>query len=331
MTEVNTKFTQQTTNVLTHQREVFLFDFVARGLALTHRPFDAVELMRATLEVSRTPFLLVMIERQCDPETQQKLLDYVRSGGRLLLAGRMCIEGFEHKECTLLKDATGIQQIQGGQPFVSGELQVFHYQHIPASFVEAYVGEFDEVFATRGDGEIVGFLQSLGKGKILVFGAAMTANTLDDLDIFNQMALKMDCQPRFTSSEWADIRISIGENGEFLFINNYQDDVLETVIESRGDSRFGGHPIRLPARSGAILPLEWEVKKGILIRYVTSEINEIREVGSTVTLKTGQPEFFAEMILSGFTFENAAVVEDAHGTQRVKIHGQNGQIILRKT
>jgi beta-galactosidase len=95
MTEVNSKFTQDATSILSHQRDTILFDFLARGLALTHRPFNAIELTRADLDASQTPLLLIMIERQCDPETQQKLVDYIRSGGKLILVGRMCIEDFE--------------------------------------------------------------------------------------------------------------------------------------------------------------------------------------------------------------------------------------------
>jgi len=70
MTEVNNPFTQQTSNILTHQRDYILFDMIARGLALTHRPFDAVEISRADLDATKTPLLWVMMEKQCNAPTQ---------------------------------------------------------------------------------------------------------------------------------------------------------------------------------------------------------------------------------------------------------------------
>src|SRR5690606_3352325 len=90
MTEVNNRFTRPATVILTHQRDVVLFDFIARGLALTQRPFDVLELSRASLDVAQTPVLWVQMEKQCDPHVQQKLVDYLAQGGQLILVGRLC-------------------------------------------------------------------------------------------------------------------------------------------------------------------------------------------------------------------------------------------------
>jgi beta-galactosidase len=256
MTEVNNAFTQEATHIITHQREVILFDLIARGLALTHRPFDAVELSRATLDAATTPLCWAMLERQCDPATQQKLVEYVRQGGNLVLIGRMCLEGFDHAPCTLLSEALGVVRLGGGEPFVSRLIRVFDHADVPASFVETYVGDFAEVIASDETGATVGFIQPVGKGKVLLLGAALPANTLADLGIVHQMALQMGCPPLFRLSQWADVRISRGERGSFLFINNYQDDAVETTVEYDGQMLFAGQAITLPARQGLILPVE---------------------------------------------------------------------------
>jgi beta-galactosidase len=315
MTEVNNPFTQAATNIITHQREVVLFDMIGRGLALTHRPFDAVEISRARLDVLQTPLLWVMLEKQCNADTQQKLVDYVRSGGKLILAGRMCVEDFFHAKCTILRDAFGITHVDGGQPFVWENINAFDYQDVPVSFVETYSGEFDEVFATRESGGVVGFVKTVGRGQVLMFGAAMPANTLGDLDIVHQMALKMDCPSLFQMDDWADVRISRGENGSFLFINNYQDDPVETIIERENEVMFGGNPVRLPARRGAILPVDWRLNENVTVHYVTSEIVELTDDGPTFTLKTDQKECTAEI-----TF----------GSKRIKVHGKDGMIRIGK-
>ncbi|MDW8276594.1 MAG: beta-galactosidase [Anaerolineales bacterium] len=294
MTEVNNPFTQEAANLLTHQREVILFDFLARGLALTHRPFDALELSRAALDPARTPTLWIMMERQCDADVQQKLVDYARAGGRLILAGRMCLEDFQHQPCTRLKDALGITGISGGEPFKSELIRAFDYQDVPASFVERYEGQFDEVFAYAQDGGVTGFVKTPGKGLVMVFGAALAANTLDDLDILHRMANRMSIPPLFETSDWVDVRLSEGENGSFLFVNNYQDDPVETTLAVAGKRLFGGTPLQVPARRGLILPLEWKVKPGIVIHHLTAEVVDIREQEGQVILKTGLGEFNAE-------------------------------------
>jgi beta-galactosidase len=329
MTEVNNSFTQEASNIITHQRDYILFDMIARGLALTHRPFDAVEISRASLNVAETPLLWVMMEKQCNADTQQKLLDYVRSGGKLILAGRMCVEEFNHAACTTLKDGIGIQQIEGGKPFAWENINVFDYQDVPVSFAESFSGAFDETFATRKDGGVVGFIKTVGRGQVLVFGAAMPANTLGDIDIVHQMALKMGCPPLFGMSDWADVRISRGENGSFLFVNNYQDDPVETSVEYEKTLLFGGNPLRLPARRGAILPIEWELDDDVTIHYITSEIIEITKGDKMITLKTEQAEFFAELTLIGYSCDRSTLINKSGGAHRVKLQGKDGVIVLR--
>jgi beta-galactosidase len=130
---------------------------IGRGLSLTHRSFNAVDLATSELDPVKTPLLWVMIEKECAASIQQKLVDYARQGGKLILAGRMCVEDFDHRPCTILKDALGIEQISGDQPFIVRDIRVFDYQDVPVSFIETYTGEFDESFAWRENGEIAGF------------------------------------------------------------------------------------------------------------------------------------------------------------------------------
>jgi beta-galactosidase len=330
-TEVNNAFTQEATDILTHQREVILFDFIARGLALTHRPFDAVELSRAGLDPQATPVLWAMMERRCDPDVQRRLLTYVHDGGRLILVGRMCVETADGEPCTLLKDGLGIAGIEGGQPFQADAINAFGYQDVPASFVEAYAGAFDRAFATRcRDGGVAGFVKALGKGRAMVLGAALAANTLDDLDIFHRMANAMDCPPLFTLSDWADVRLSEGEAGSFLFVNNYQDDPIETTIARAGAPLLGGNAIRLPARRGAILPIAWRARPGVLVHYLTTEVTGIRDDGDGLIIETDPPDFVAELTLTGYRCDEALVVRrsDAHRATRATIAGRGGTLRL---
>ncbi len=329
MTEVNSPLTSLATSVLTRQRDVVLFDLLARGLALTHRPFDAIELTRARLDPVETPVLWVMMEKQCDAATQQQLAEYVRRGGRLVLTGRMCEETFDRAPCAILREAVGIQGVQSDPPFTPALIRAFEHDDVPVAFMETYRGDFDEVFATSAEGRAVGFTKKVGEGAVMVFGAALSTDTLDDLDILDQMANRMGCRPLFDLSAWADVRLSEGENGSFLFVNNYQDDPLETVIATGGVPMLGGHALTLPARSGAILPLEWRVRPGVVIHYLTSEVIEVTEEGTRLILKTAQAEFFADVSLDGYQCDAGRVVQRT-GEGRVTLHGTNGVLTLTK-
>jgi beta-galactosidase len=327
MTEFNNDFTRPATDVLTHQRDTILFDFLARALALTHRPFDALELTRADPDVSQTPLLWVMMEKQCDRAVQEKLAAYTRQGGRLVLVGRMCEETFDHQPCTILQDAFGIQGIHSDPPFTQTLIHAFHWRDVPASFVETYSGDFDAVFATSLEGQTVGFIKQVGTGQVMVFGAALPANTLEDLGILDQMADRMGGPPLFSLSDWADVRLSEGENGSFLFVNNYQDDPIETTISAADVPLLGGYSISIPARRGVILPLEWRLRPGIVIHYVTSEITEVRDEGNRLLLKTDQAACLAEVSLNGYRCDDALILQRID-EQRLKIAARNGVIEL---
>lgn len=327
MTEVNNEYTREFTNIITHQRDAILFDMIARGLALTHRPFNAVDLDRCDLDASRIPLCWVMIDRQCSAETQQKLVDYVRQGGKLVLVGRMCREDFQHEACTILRGAIGIKGVDGGAPFATSLINAFGHIEVPASFVETYSGDFDEIVATREDGAVVGFVNRVGAGEVLVFGAAAPAYTLEELDIVHQMGMRMGCPPLFKPSDWADVRISHHANGSFLFVNNYQDDPVEITIQHEGSVLFGGNAVALPARRGLILPLEWQPKPGITIHYLTAEIVEIADEGERTVIKTAQDAFFAEISLVGYRCTRPGVA----GAGRIALRGTEGLIELTRT
>jgi beta-galactosidase len=329
-TEVNNAASKQATDILTHQRETVLFDFLARGLALSHRPFNALELNHARIDPANTPLLWVMMEKQCDASTQQKLVEYVKTGGKLVLAGRMCEEDFNHAPCTILKDALGLRMIESEAAFTQNEINAFQYVNIPANFIESYSGDFDEVIAAHGDGRVVGFIKSFGRGKVLMFGAAFGAFTLDDGDVVNQMALKMGCPVLFEMSEWVDTRLSRGESGSFLFVSNYQDDAIETVIRQEGQTLFGGNPVRLSARRGAILPLGWQLSPEVRVEYVSAEIREITREGLSITLKTAEEEFDAELTLHGYHCAGSTLVEKTAQVERVRLHATQGKIVLSK-
>ncbi len=330
MTEVNNAFTQPLTDSLTHQREVILFDWLGRGLALTHRPFDALELSRADLNAAQTPSLWVMLDKQCEAAVQQKLVDYLQQGGKLIIVGRLPEETFDHMPCTTLQAALGVQACHSAPPFTPATLHVFNHRDVPVSFLEAYEGSFDEVFAVSADGQTVGFLKQVGQGQVMVLGAALAANTLEDLDILHHMANRMGCPAYFSLSDWADVQLSEGEDGNFLFINNYQDDPIETTLAAGGSMLFGGHSLPVAARRGLILPLEWQPAAGVLVHYLTAEVTELIVEEAGITLKTEPSEFFAEISLTDYQCADDSLILERQGSQRLKLHGKHGILVLRK-
>ncbi len=330
MTEVNNETTYQATKIITHQRERILFDMLARGLTLSNRPFKAIDLDREDLDVSSNPVLWVMMEKQCHAATQQKLVNFVKDGGTLILAGRMCVEDFEHKSCTILQDALGIENLEVYPPFHTQNITIFNHRDVPVSFVETYQGDFAESFAHNDENAVVGFTVNIGKGKAFMLGAAMPIVTLVELDIMDELANRVDCPALLEMTDWVDANLSIGENGRFLFVNNYQDDPVTTTLYHEEQALFDGHEVHLPARQGAILPIEWQFEDEILFHYVTSEIRHITRKDDRLIFETAQEEFAAEISIQGYICQAAKVIEETEGMQRVALTSHTGKIVLKK-
>ncbi len=209
-------------------------------------------------------------------------------------------------------------------------ISAFQHEHVPASFVESYSGHFDQIFATRDSGEVVGFVSAVGEGRVMMLGAALPATTLDDLDLVSQMARTMGCAPLFELSEWADVRASRGATGTFLFVSNYRDDPIATTVVYDGEPLFGGNPVRLPARRGLILPLGWHLAEGVQLHYSTGEVTAIQAEEGSLTLTVEPAEFVAELSLEGYRCEEAMMVDGAEGARRVQVRGTAGRIVLQK-
>jgi hypothetical protein len=193
--------------------------------------------------------------------------------------------------------------------------------------METYAGDVDEVIATSAQGDMVGFIKRVGAGHVMMFGAALPANTIEDLDILDHMATRFGCPPLFSMSAWADVRLSQGENGSFLFVNNYQDDPVSTLISMNGKSLLGGHPVSLAARRGVILPLEWHIAPGVTLHYCTAEITDISHESGRLIITTEPAEYIVEVSAMGYLPDGDTPVS-ASDDARFTMRGQDGKIIL---
>ena len=328
MSEVQHPSEREQLEQITHQREAVLFDQIGRGLALTQRPFAAVEVERGALDVQVMPTLWMMIERRCPLAVQRKLVDYVRAGGRLILIGRLPVEDYDGRPAKLLIEELGIGNIHTFPPHETHEIAIFDEKRLPVRFLETCTGEFDEVIARSRTGEAVGWVKAIGQGKVMMLGAALPISALEDLSVLDQMALKMGIPRLFELSDWVDVRLSEGENGRFLFVNNYQDDPIETAIWQEGQVLFGGHAVRVDARRGLILPLDWRLEDGLILHYLTTEVTEVRRGVDEIVLQTEPPRFVAELSLPpGWQVEG--FMERQGDLRRLRLRGE-GEVRLRR-
>lgn len=285
MTEVHTPLTQREDAELKHQRNDIQFDLMARFLSLENIPFDAVELSRQEWSPKTHPSLWVMMDHRMDREVQTRLVTYVKNGGKLLLIGRLPQADLDQHPCRVLAKALGVECVIPQEPFATTLIHGMGHVDIPASFVEPVVGKSLTPFCTTSEGQPVGFERKLGKGKAVVLCAAFSTNTLEDLDAVRWLARRIDNQPMLHPHPWISIRTLSSPLGQLVMLNNYQDDPWEGQVRIKNRSGFGGRSIRVAARSGVIVPMNWVLDAQRTIVWSTAEVRSIETTPQTITLR----------------------------------------------
>jgi beta-galactosidase len=272
MTEYSNQIVRTENETLRHFRNAIQFDGMARFCAIEHLNFDAIEVQSGTLDPKDIPSLWMMIHDSCPRDVQQKLVQYVHQGGKLILIGHIPIMDENLDPCMILKDALTVRHID--QP-KTDMIDAFEFTDIPVSLIQCVQGDFDHVFAQTKDREIVGFVKHFGQGSVVFLGAAVPTNTLDDLAVYRQICRLVHLKPALESFDWIDVREMTGPLGKFICLNNYSDDPWMDLITRKGKDLFNHHPIVIPARSGLVLPLDVMILPDLKLTYSTVELREI--------------------------------------------------------
>lgn len=280
-TEVHNAFTMPADETVRQFRNVIHFDGIGRFLALEHLNFKAIEIESEILDVKITPTLWMMLHDECPVSVQKKLVGYVEAGGRLIIMGHIPVHDDTLSQCTILKEALGITQIIDPQ---TDKIDAFGYTDIPVGLLQCVEGEFDTVFALSKGSLSAGFTKTIKNGKVCFLGAALSTNTLDDLDVYRKISDLMGLKSSLDTFDWIDGRVLKGPLGNFLCLANYQDDPWADTVSLKGKTLFGGRPIELAARSGLILPLNLLLLEGLNIIYSTVELRQTELTKNRIVL-----------------------------------------------
>jgi beta-galactosidase len=310
LTEVHTPLTQRLDAEIKHQRNDIQFDLIARFLSLENIPFDAIELSRQTFTPQTHPSLWVMMDHGMAQSVQKKLVNYIFEGGKLILIGRFPQRDDLDQPCTILADALGVQRVIPQEPFSTVLIEGVGYTDIPASFVEPVVGENLQTFAKTSEGLTVGFESKLGLGQVVVLCAAISTNTLDDLDVVRHLARRIGVEPVLKASTWISVRTLKSTQGQLVMLNNYQDDPWEGQVFEGQKALFGGKTIRVAARSGVILPMKWSIDECHTVVWSTTEVREIVRLPRSIKMRFAAPGYVKIRTVSAQGSSTRVVVVD---------------------
>ncbi|MFC4012567.1 beta-galactosidase [Nonomuraea purpurea] len=227
-------------------------DVLARALLLSGFSFPAVDVQAAELP----PVLVLAGASTLAAAVQRRLADHVRSGGRLLLAGLLPQRDVDGAPCTILADALGLKPgpvVYGGAdrfPSVRGESF-----EVRVDVLQPLTGAGETLVREVSSGAAVGVEVRAGAGRAIVLACDYPCH----LDFWTGLLARLGVRPRHTHDAPAPgivVTSTVdGAGRRLVHLLNVGPVDQSFVLRRDGEPLFGGSPIRLAARSGAMLPV----------------------------------------------------------------------------
>ncbi|HWV36486.1 MAG TPA: beta-galactosidase [Thermomicrobiales bacterium] len=268
---------------------------------LTFR-YTAVDVQNRPLDVATTPVLVLASARYMAAGIQEKLVAYLKAGGKLFLHGEVPLYDMTGADCTALLAALALEpateRVSTHRYFLSvnadgwaaprPELRVERaqtFRPLPEC----------TLFRVYGADEACGFDIPVGAGRAIVLTCALPA----DLDFFQQAFSRLGAVAGLTH-----------DNPERnIFLSSARNDAGERVVHAlnldgfdklihiseQGRALFGGRPVMLRARDGVMLPLDLDLGGGVRVLWSTAEIVARGEGNITLRLTGDADELALEL------------------------------------
>ncbi|MCU9612683.1 beta-galactosidase [Caldibacillus lycopersici] len=284
MTDFYDEYTKEMIDSIQHEREAYLFNGIAKGLRSNNYIFDAYNLLNEEeLDPLQIPTLWVFSTKWMDENIQMKLMNYLEAGGNLILFPKIPEKDMKNRPCTLLKDYLGIQVKgvkHGGFATVGAIENVSIYQ---AEIYDQTDGAF--AWIEENNRDVIAFEKEIGTGKVIVFGVGLELDFEYKREIIEELAKAAGIHKRLERDDELDITVRNHPSGrEFFFLNNFDEYEKTSAIVYKGETLFHGKSLKIPAKTGLMLPRNVHIHDDLLVEMATGEIFEVIVEADKLTL-----------------------------------------------
>ncbi|WNM39238.1 beta-galactosidase [Micromonospora halotolerans] len=296
-------------------------DVLARALLLAGYSFPAVDL-QSPLPADTPPVIALASAATLGREVQQRLVEHLRGGGRLLLHGVLPERDHDGSRCTLLADALGLSftgRVDDGPqsfPSVVGQGWAAGPAEARVGYAQRLAGPAAEpVLVEIGSGEPCAVEVAVGAGRALVIAADVPC----DLDFWRAAVARFGVGQRLAAN--ADgpglvLTSTVDPAGQrLLHLVNVAPSAVTLTLSWQGVPVLAGRPLRVPARTGLILPYGIRVGAATLVE-TTCEL--VSRDGNTVLLRPTQGD--DEVVLA---------TDRPITASRGSVHGAQGRVTVR--
>ncbi|WP_431801162.1 hypothetical protein [Halobacillus andaensis] len=299
-----------------------IYNGVAKGLRVNRIVYDSLNIQNGErIDVEKAPTLWMFSIDWMDPNVQQKLIDYLEGGGKLVLFPTIPTKDLLGRECTLLKDYIGVSS-KGRK---DGFAKVGKIDSVQTKYMERFEVE-EGAFAWSEDElqEVTAFEKKLGRGKVVVFGIGMELDFDYKYEVIRELAERTGVVSEFAVEQELDVSVrEISEQSYFVFLHNLDEYEKETAIQRNNEFLFGGNAVSVPGRSGLMLPVNIPLTDEVKIAYATAEVFDLTESPEALDVKVKLKQAEDWIVFETFKWrpvETTGVKVSEEKDGRLKVH-----------
>ena len=230
-------------------------DHIIRALLGHYIHFDALDIENEDLNTNRA---LILLSARYMPESiQQKLLEFVKNGGRLLLYGELPEYDLEGNQCALLLEALKL-----GKPrykktaaplyFLTAS-STYNYPDLCISKAQCFEEDSSAILTIYQSNDMCGFIKPLGQGKICSITCDYPADMKFFHTIFEELCISASISGDYYRQGIYLSRTRSKDNQELLYVLNL--DSMEKTIDIAIDGKIIFPQFVLKEKASHILPL----------------------------------------------------------------------------
>ncbi|MGI8315901.1 beta-galactosidase [Halobacillus mangrovi] len=284
MTDYSNHFSSPLIETFQRERDLNIFNGMAKGLRVNNIVFNSLNVQEdGKIDVGKVPTLWMFSMKWMDPQVQQKLVDYLEDGGKLVLFPTIPTRDLNDQPFTLLKEYIQVESKDRKSGFVrAGDID-----SVKVPYMETFKDEKGAFAWSEDEAEdVVAFEKEVGKGRLFVFGAALGLNFNHEYDVIRELAQRVGVKSDFELEEELDISIrAISEKSYFIFLHNFDEYRKETPVYKAGQPLFEGSKVSIPSKSGLMLPVNIPIRDDVTITYGTAEVFNVEETADALRVK----------------------------------------------
>ncbi|MEH1165334.1 beta-galactosidase [Micromonospora sp. CPCC 205539] len=276
-------------------------DVLARALLLAGYSFPALDLQSAG-PTSRV--IALASATTLGRDVQQRLVDHLHGGGGLLLHGVLPDRDHDGTPCTLLADALGLSvtgRVEGGPhyfPSVVGHGWAAARPEVRVGYAQRLAGANAQPILTEvGSGDPCAVEIAYGAGRAVVVAADVPCDLAFWRDALQRLGVRPRLDPQ-TDGPGLVLTSTVDRAGQrLLHLVNVAPSAVTVTLSWHGTPVLDGRALRVPARTGLILPYGLRVGDATLVETTCELISTdgdslvVRPTqgDDVVVLATGRP------------------------------------------